>query len=77
MKALKVMSFRTLVVNIWDLSMSHEAQPIKILKPFEHEMCARKEKFLSALSFKGDWLVTGGGPRTSLWHIGAQEPAQM
>ena len=64
------------LVNIWDLS-SEDTTPMKILKPFENVDCARKDKFLSALSFKGDWLVTGGGPNTSLWHIGAQEPAQM
>lgn len=64
------------LVNIWDLS-SENTTPMKILKPFENVDCARKDKFLSALSFKGDWLVTGGGPNTSLWHIGAQEPAQI
>jgi len=64
------------LINIWDLS-SEDCTPIKILKPFQHPLTKRKEKYLSSLSFKGDWIIAGGGPATALWHIGAEEPAQI
>merc|ERR1711990_700400 len=51
--------------------------PIKTLKPFQHPLTKRREKYLSSLSFKGDWIIAGGGPATALWHIGAEEPAQI
>jgi len=64
------------LINIWDLS-KEDSQPIKTLKPFQHTITKRKEKYLSSLSFKGDWIIAGGGPATALWHIGAEEPAQI
>ena len=64
------------LINIWDLSKD-DGTPIKTLKPFQHPLTKRKEKYLSSLSFKGDWIIAGGGPATALWHIGAEEPAQM
>jgi len=64
------------LINIWDLS-KEDGTPIKTLKPFQHPLTKRKEKYLSSLSFKGDWIIAGGGPATALWHIGAEEPAQI
>jgi len=64
------------LINIWDLSKD-DGTPIKTLKPFQHPLTKRKEKYLSSLSFKGDWIIAGGGPATALWHIGAEEPAQI
>ena len=38
---------------------------------------ASGERYLSCCSFRNDWIVTGGGPKTALWHIGSEEPAQV
>jgi len=40
-------------------------------------MTRRKEKYLSSISMRDDWLACGGGPAMALWHIGAEEPASL
>lgn len=66
-------------VNIWDLRSSSITTPVKVLQPFLHSMTKTKDpsKYLSCCSFRGDWIVTGGGPKTALWHLGSGEPSQV
>ncbi|XP_014787628.1 THO complex subunit 6 homolog isoform X1 [Octopus bimaculoides] len=58
-------------VRIWDARSSNEA--ICMLEPYKNEMCGRPEfgKWLGcvAMDTGDDWLVCGGGPKLSLWHM--------
>ncbi|CAE1155247.1 THOC6 [Acanthosepion pharaonis] len=58
-------------VRIWDPRSKNEA--IHIIEPYRNEMCARPEfgKWLGCVTMDtgDDWLVCGGGPQLSLWHM--------
>ncbi|GAB1603817.1 THO complex subunit 6 homolog [Argonauta hians] len=58
-------------VRIWDTRSSNEA--VCLLEPYKNEMCARPEfgKWLGCVAMdpSEDWLVCGGGPKLSLWHL--------
>ena len=58
------------VVKVWDCRESLSQKPAKQFSPATHQMTKRREKYLSAVSVRGDWLATGGGPSVALWHIG-------
>ena len=66
-------------VNIWDIRSNAPSKPAKVLQPGLHKMTKTKScsKYLSCCSFRGDWIVTGGGPKTALWHLGSGEPSQV
>jgi len=63
-------------VNVWDLRSSAR-EPVKRLQPHHNDATKRDEKFLSCCTFRGDWIVTGGGPKTALWHLGSGEASQV
>ncbi|XP_059482964.1 THO complex subunit 6 homolog [Neocloeon triangulifer] len=54
--------------RIWDPRRKKEVHTIA---PHKHESLARPSlgKWLGAASFNEDWLVCGGGPHLSLWHL--------
>ncbi|XP_041377015.1 THO complex subunit 6 homolog [Gigantopelta aegis] len=57
--------------RIWDTRASLEA--IHILEPYKSEMCCRPQlgKWLACVDMDSseDWLVCGGGPHLSMWHM--------
>lgn len=61
--------------RIWDLRSNEMCH---VVKPFEHEMCARPDlgKWLQCLAVDEDnyWLVLGGGPTMSAWHLNTLTP---
>ncbi|KAK3791742.1 hypothetical protein RRG08_011535 [Elysia crispata] len=61
--------------RIWDLRANEICH---IVKPYEHEMCARLDlgKWLQCLALDEDnyWLVLGGGPTMSAWHLNTLTP---
>lgn len=58
-------------VKLWDLRDSNVA--IHTMEPYKNEVCARPEygKWLGCVTLDSgdDWLVCGGGPRLSMWHL--------
>jgi len=64
------------VVKVWDCRASL-SKPTSTLNPSQHPATRRKNKYLSAISIRDDWLTVGGGARAALWHIGAGEPAHI
>ena len=62
---------------MWDCRQSLIKGPTSTLNPSQHAATRRKEKYLSAISIRDDWLTVGGGVKTALWHIGAGEPAHV
>jgi len=65
-------------VNIWDFR-SASSSPTKVIQPYLNKLTASDDgaKYLSCCSFRGDWIVTGGGPKTALWHLGSGEPSKV
>lgn len=65
-------------VRTWDSNRSKNACT-SILEPFKEASLQRPKlgKWLSDVSINGDWLVTGGGPRPSIWHLKAQSPTVL
>lgn len=59
-------------VRLWDLR--HPSQP-NIIKPYMEERLARPDlgNWVGAAAINDDWLVCGGGPRLSLWHLRSME----
>lgn len=58
-------------VKIWDTRSPSE--PMHNIEPFKNEICSRPKfgKWLGcvAMDSMDDWLVCGGGPSLSLWHL--------
>lgn len=58
-------------VNIWDVRDS--AEPVYSIVPHKTESCCRPSlgKWMGcvAMDSSNDWLVCGGGPKMSLWHL--------
>ncbi|XP_078679682.1 THO complex subunit 6 homolog [Branchiostoma floridae x Branchiostoma belcheri] len=63
-------------IRIWDLQDSREAA--HVLEPYKHDVCARPEQGrwigCVAVDSGDDWLVCGGGPSLSLWHMRSMTP---
>lgn len=57
-------------VRLWDMRQSTTTN---IIKPYENDQLNRPElgKWVGAASLSGEWLLCGGGPRLSLWHLGS------
>lgn len=55
-------------VRMWDMRRSAATN---IIKPYEDDRLNRPElgKWIGAAAINDDWLVCGGGPRLSLWHL--------
>lgn len=56
------------IVNIWDTRVKNV---INRIEPYKNDKIARPDlgKWIGAVSFNDDWLVCGGGPRLSMWHL--------
>ncbi|XP_034951314.1 THO complex subunit 6 homolog [Chelonus insularis] len=63
-------------VRIWDLRTNENTN---ILKPYVDPKVARQKlgKWIGAVDFTEDWLLCGGGPSLSLWHLRTMEPATI
>nr|XP_054749138.1 THO complex subunit 6 homolog [Lytechinus pictus] len=66
-------------VRIWDTRTSGE--PVAILEPNKHEECINnpKDKWISCVAVDpaDDWLICGGGPSLSLWHLRSLSPTTI
>ncbi|CAD6236848.1 GSCOCG00008262001-RA-CDS [Cotesia congregata] len=63
-------------VRLWDLRTYENTS---ILKPHLVDKVARPKlgKWIGAVDFTEDWLLCGGGPNLSLWHLRTMEPATV
>lgn len=55
-------------VRVWSLN---QKEPTAMLEPYKQAMLKRPEmgNWIGAVAVNADWLVCGGGPRLSLWHL--------
>jgi len=64
-------------VKIWDLRAKNSTVSIK---PFENALCARPAigKYITSIAVDDDnWLICGGGPRMSMWHLSSLKPMSV
>ncbi|XP_076756137.1 THO complex subunit 6 [Xylocopa sonorina] len=63
-------------VRLWDL---RKKENTNILTPHLVDKVARPMlgKWIGAIDFTDDWLLCGGGPSLSLWHMRTMEPATV
>ncbi|XP_018336862.1 THO complex subunit 6 [Agrilus planipennis] len=56
------------LVNVWDLREKDVACKVE---PWKRDNIARNDlgKWIGAVSLSDDWILCGGGPRLSLWHL--------
>ncbi|KAM7355188.1 THO complex subunit 6-like [Cochliomyia hominivorax] len=59
-------------VRFW---VSNEKDSVTLLEPYKRENLCRPEmgKWQGSLAVNEDWLVCGGGPKLSLWHLRTME----
>ncbi|TMW52896.1 hypothetical protein DOY81_002012 [Sarcophaga bullata] len=55
--------------------VSNEKQSVGCIEPYKKEKLNRPEmgKWLGAVAVNEDWLICGGGPKLSLWHLRTME----
>uniref|UniRef100_A0A673NL43 THO complex subunit 6 homolog n=1 Tax=Sinocyclocheilus rhinocerous TaxID=307959 RepID=A0A673NL43_9TELE len=63
-------------VRIWD---SRTNRPVHCIEVFRYEECARPQfgKWISCLATDSDWMLCGGGPSLSLWHLRSMSPTSV
>ncbi|XP_068963298.1 THO complex subunit 6 isoform X1 [Petaurus breviceps papuanus] len=63
-------------VRLWDLRTGEEVQTIEV---YRHEECARPQngKWIGCLATDSDWMVCGGGPALTLWHLRSATPTTV
>ncbi|XP_063286991.1 THO complex subunit 6 homolog [Pelobates fuscus] len=63
-------------VRLWDLRSGTQTHKIEVYK---YEECARPQygKWISCLATDSDWMVCGGGPMLSLWHLRSMTPTTI
>jgi len=63
-------------VRLWDLN---NRENTNILKPHLENKVARPKigKWIGAVDFTEDWLLCGGGPKLSLWHLRSMDVATI
>ncbi|KAJ8676208.1 hypothetical protein QAD02_011994 [Eretmocerus hayati] len=63
-------------VRLWDLK---NRENTNILQPHLDDKVARPKlgKWIGAVDFTEDWLLCGGGPKLSLWHVRTMEAATV
>ncbi|XP_010902538.2 THO complex subunit 6 homolog [Esox lucius] len=63
-------------VRIWDCRTGHSVHCIEV---FKYEDCARPQygKWISCLTTDSDWMLCGGGPSLSLWHLRSMSPTSV
>uniref|UniRef100_A0A8C7WSM0 THO complex 6 n=1 Tax=Oryzias sinensis TaxID=183150 RepID=A0A8C7WSM0_9TELE len=64
------------VVRMWD---SRTGGCVHCLEVHKYEVCARPQhgKWISCLTTDSDWMVCGGGPALSLWHLRSLSPTSV
>ncbi|XP_067171046.1 LOW QUALITY PROTEIN: THO complex subunit 6 homolog [Apteryx mantelli] len=60
-------------VRLWDLRTGAQVQVIEVHK---YEECSRPQngKWIRCLATDSDWMVCGGGPALTLWHLRSVTP---
>ncbi|XP_059271536.1 THO complex subunit 6 homolog isoform X3 [Mustela nigripes] len=63
-------------VRLWDLRIAKEVQTIEVYK---HEECSRPHngRWIGCLATDSDWMVCGGGPALTLWHLRSSTPTTI
>uniref|UniRef100_A0A673USP1 THO complex 6 n=1 Tax=Suricata suricatta TaxID=37032 RepID=A0A673USP1_SURSU len=63
-------------VRLWDLRSAKEVQTIEVYK---HEECSRPHngRWIGCLATDSDWMVCGGGPALTLWHLRSSTPTTV
>uniref|UniRef100_A0A667J3Z8 THO complex subunit 6 n=1 Tax=Lynx canadensis TaxID=61383 RepID=A0A667J3Z8_LYNCA len=62
-------------VRLWDLRSAQEVQTIEVYK---HEECSRPHNGRwICLATDSDWMVCGGGPALTLWHLRSSTPTTV
>uniref|UniRef100_A0A8C1K208 THO complex 6 n=1 Tax=Cyprinus carpio TaxID=7962 RepID=A0A8C1K208_CYPCA len=63
-------------VRIWDARTN---RPVHCIEVFKYEECARPQfgKWISCLATDSDWMLCGGGPSLSLWHLRSMSPTSV
>ncbi|XP_058036418.1 THO complex subunit 6 homolog isoform X2 [Ahaetulla prasina] len=63
-------------VRLWDLRTGGQVQSIEVHK---YEECNRPQngKWISCLATDSDWMVCGGGPALTLWHLRSVTPTTV
>lgn len=63
-------------VRIWD---NRTGQCVHCIEVHKYEGCARPQhgKWISCLSTDSDWMLCGGGPSLSLWHLRSLSPTSV
>uniref|UniRef100_A0A667XLX2 THO complex 6 n=1 Tax=Myripristis murdjan TaxID=586833 RepID=A0A667XLX2_9TELE len=63
-------------VRIWDC---RTGQSVHCIEVYKYESCARPQygKWISCLTTDSDWMLCGGGPSLSLWHLRSLSPTSI
>nr|XP_032836019.1 THO complex subunit 6 homolog [Petromyzon marinus] len=63
-------------VRHWDVRTGNLVQCVEI---FKYQECARSEfgKWIGCLATDSDWMICGGGPALSLWHLRSLTPTTV
>uniref|UniRef100_A0A674AH53 THO complex 6 n=1 Tax=Salmo trutta TaxID=8032 RepID=A0A674AH53_SALTR len=63
-------------VRIWD---HRTGQSVHCIEVYKYEECARPQygKWISCLTTESDWMLCGGGPSLSLWHLRSMSPTSI
>ncbi|XP_061568673.1 THO complex subunit 6 homolog [Cololabis saira] len=63
-------------VRMWD---SRTGQCVHCIDIYKYESCARPQhgKWISCVATDSDWMLCGGGPSLSLWHLRSLSPTSV
>uniref|UniRef100_A0A8C3QNB4 THO complex 6 n=1 Tax=Cyanoderma ruficeps TaxID=181631 RepID=A0A8C3QNB4_9PASS len=63
-------------VRLWDLRTGSQVQLIEVHK---YQECSRPQlgKWIRCLATESDWMVCGGGPALTLWHLRSVTPTTV
>ncbi|KAM9457642.1 THO complex subunit 6 homolog isoform 2-T2 [Clarias gariepinus] len=63
-------------VRMWDW---RTGQSVHCVEVYKYEECARPQygKWISCVATDSDWMLCGGGPALSLWHLRSMSPTSV
>lgn len=63
-------------VKIWD---KREKQAVHTIEPYKNDNIKRSEfgKWQGSATISSDWIICGGGPKLSLWHMRTLQPTSI
>ncbi|XP_048848225.1 THO complex subunit 6 homolog [Brienomyrus brachyistius] len=63
-------------VRMWDV---RTGQSVHCVEVYKYEQCARPQhgKWISCVTTDSDWMLCGGGPSLSLWHLRSLSPTSV